>query len=42
MFGAYPGALVFIQWPQVVAGEDDLAGTGQVEAGEQTEQGLLA
>ncbi|MNC35383.1 hypothetical protein D3C75_838670 [compost metagenome] len=42
MFGAHPRALVFIQRPQVVASEDDLAGAGLVEAGEQAEQGRLA
>lgn len=42
MLGTHPGALVFIQRAEVVAGQHYLAGAGLVEAGEQAEEGGLA
>src|SRR3989344_6419160 len=42
MLGADARALVFVEAAQGLAGEDDFAAAGQVEAGQQTEEGGLA
>ncbi|MNN08419.1 hypothetical protein D3C81_1212720 [compost metagenome] len=41
MLSAYPGALVFVQGAEVMPGQGHRACTGQVETGEQAQQGRL-
>src|SRR5690606_20317832 len=42
VLGAHPRTLVFVQRAELATGQADIAGTGQVEAGEQAEQGRFA